>query len=107
MAILIVDDSATMRLMIEKELKRLGYHDNDLIMCNDSRVVLQILRTQPAASPIQLILLDWHIPGMNGFELLRLLKKGHFKDIPVIMLTVEQKKENIMKAIHCGCRLYY
>jgi two-component system chemotaxis response regulator CheY len=56
---------------------------------------------------IKLILSDWNMPVMNGFEFLKAVKSnGTYKHIPLIMLTTEAEKSNINKAIQAGASNY-
>jgi two-component system chemotaxis response regulator CheY len=101
MRILIVDDSKTMQLLIEKTLKEIGY--NDLLICDSAKSALGILQNEKP----DLILLDWHMPEMNGLEFLKKLKSDNeLKSIPVILLTVEDETENVSKAIESGAEGY-
>jgi two-component system chemotaxis response regulator CheY len=56
---------------------------------------------------IRLILLDWNMPGMNGFDFLLAVKGNRFfKSIPVMMITTEGEKGNIIKAVQAGVNNY-
>lgn len=101
MRILIVDDSKTMLRLIEKILKEIGY--DDLVQCESAKDALDILKKEK----FDLVLLDWHMPEMNGFELLQILKSNtDLKSIPVIMLTVEDNINNVSRAIENGAEGY-
>ena len=100
MKILAIDDSNTMRILIKKTLNELGY--TDVTLCESGALAMDILSN----SIFDLVLLDWHMPGINGLEVLKFLKGGKHKDIPVIMLTSEQQKVNIVKAIDNGAADY-
>ncbi len=101
MQILIVDDSKTMQMLNAKALREMGYED--LLICNSAKDSLDVLKDNKPS----LILLDWHMPEMNGLELLKILKSDDsLKNIPVIMLTVEDDMENVSKAIECGAEGY-
>ncbi len=101
MRILIVDDSITMLRLIEKICKEIGY--DDLVLCESAKGALDILKEEK----LDLVLLDWHMPEMNGFELLQILKSNtDLKSIPVIMLTVEDNINNISRAIENGAEGY-
>ncbi len=101
MRILIVDDSITMLRLIEKVCKEIGF--GDLVLCESAKEALEILKGEK----FNLVLLDWHMPEMNGFELLKILKgTDEFKSIPVIMLTVEDDINNVSRAIENGAEGY-
>ncbi len=101
MKILVVDDSITMQRLIAKVLKEVGY--TDITICKSAKEALESLQSELP----RLILLDWHMPEMNGFELLKKLKNNEqYKSIPVIMLTVEDEMENVSKAIDHGAEGY-
>lgn len=58
-------------------------------------------------SQIDLVVLDWNMPRMSGFELLKTIKSNeNYKHIPVIMCTTENEKEKIIKAIQAGANNY-
>jgi len=105
MTILVVDDSATMRRLIAKSLKIIGYSDRQMAMCKSCSYALELLNLHSFVS-IDLILLDYHMPEMNGLQFLKILKQGPHKDIPVIMLTMEQQKKRIIQAIKNGASEY-
>ncbi len=101
MKILAVDDSQTMLLLIRKTLDALGY--SDAVYCDSTDAALEALEQQK----IDLILLDWHMPGLTGLDCLRLIKNTvHLKAIPVIMLTVEEHPRSIQEALDSGASAY-
>ncbi len=101
MRILVVDDSLPMRLLIKKTLKEIGYVD--LVLSDSAQNALEILGNES----FDLILLDWHMPEMNGFKLLQHLKNADdLKHIPVIMLTGEGDVANVTRAIDNGAEGY-
>ncbi len=100
--ILSVDDSAIVRKIIKSTVEVLYY---DLLEASDGMDALEILEKQ--YNSIKLILLDWNMPGMNGFDFLVAVKSNHlFRNIPVIMITTEGEKKNIIKAIQAGVSNY-
>lgn len=102
---MVVDDSATMRRLIAKSLKIIGYSERQIAMCASGKYALELLNLHSSGG-FDLILLDYHMPEMNGLELLKKLKQGPHKDTPVIMLTMEQQKERIIQAIKNGASGY-
>ncbi len=105
MKIMVIDDSATMRRLIAKSLKIIGYSERQIAMCESCKYALELLNLHSSGG-FNLILLDYHMPEMNGLEFLKKLKQGPHKDIPVIMLTMEQQKERIIQAIKNGASEY-
>ncbi|SMP48047.1 response regulator [Anoxynatronum buryatiense] len=102
MKILSVDDSAIVRKIIRGAVEVLGY---DLLEASDGLEGMEVLEKN--VEEIGLILLDWNMPGMNGLELLEKIKSNKlYSYIPVMMVTTESEKENIVKAIKAGAVHY-
>jgi len=101
MRILVVDDSATMRSIIQKEL--LALNEKDLVLCDSGDAALNELEK----GGIALILLDWHMEGLSGLDVLRIVKHHpKTKAIPVIMLTVEEHARSVQEALDSGADDY-
>jgi two-component system chemotaxis response regulator CheY len=99
--ILTVDDMATMRKIIKSLLNQLGYTNID--EAENGKEALAKLKQ----NKYDLVLLDWNMPEMDGITLLQEIRKDtHLKDIPVIMVTAEAKKENVLIAIQSGANNY-
>ena len=102
MKILSVDDSTIIRKIIRSAVEVLGY---DLIEAAEGMEALAVLEENYEST--ELILLDWNMPGMNGLEFLEKVKRdSRFKNIPVMMVTTESERENIVKAIQAGAKHY-
>ena len=102
MKILSVDDSAIIRKIIRSAVEVLGY---DLSEASEGMEALAVLEENYENT--ELILLDWNMPGMNGLEFLEKVKKdSRFRNIPVMMVTTESERENIVKAIQAGAKHY-
>ncbi len=102
MKILSIDDSYIMRKIIASAVDVLGY---SFVGAEDGESALAILEEQH--QDIDLILLDWNMPGLSGYELLKTLKqKEQYKDIPVMMVTTESEKSSIISAIRAGAINY-
>ena len=102
MKILSVDDSAVVRKIIRSVIDVLGY---DFIEAEDGEDALLLLETEH--NDTDLILLDWNMPGLSGYEVLQILKGDErFKDIPVMMVTTESEKSNIVSAVRAGAINY-
>ena len=90
--ILVVDDYKTMRSIVRSLLSQLGF--NNVLEASDGVRALEILKSQP----ISLILSDWNMQPMNGYEFLCEVRKVN-KKIPFVMVTAENTQENFKKAL--------
>ena len=99
---LVVDDFSTMRRIIRGMLKELGF--TTVEEAEDGVVALSKLRLN---APFDLVITDINMPNMNGFELLRAIKADDvLKDLPVLLVTAEARKEDIILASQCGAAGY-
>ena len=102
MKVLVVDDYKTMRRIIKNLLKQIGFNNVD--EAEDGRQALQVLRAQ---GPHGLIISDWNMEPMTGFQLLQEVRKDEkLKKIPFIMVTAESKPENVIAAKQAGVSNY-
>lgn len=102
MRILSVDDSAATRKFIKKAIDVLGF---DFLEAGDGIEGLEVLERENGR--IDLILLDRHMPEMDGMEMLEAVKSNElYKHIPVTMVTVELERDEIHKAIEKGAKNY-
>lgn len=102
MRIMTVDDSSVVRKIIRAAAEVLQY---ELEEAESGMEALEIL--EKLNGEIDLILLDWNMPGMNGYELLQKLKSiDKYRSIPVMMVTTEGQKENIVMAVKAGAVHY-
>lgn len=102
MRILSVDDSAATRHFIKKAIDVLGF---EFLEAGDGKQGLEVLARENGK--VDLILLDRHMPVMDGMEMLEALKaNAQFKDIPVTMVTVELERDEISKALERGAKNY-
>jgi two-component system chemotaxis response regulator CheY len=98
---LVVDDFSTMRRIVRNLLKESGFSEAD--EAEDGVVALQKLR----GSNFDFVVTDINMPNMNGFELLAEIKKDDkLKHIPVLMVTAEARKEDIVTAAQQGAAGY-
>jgi two-component system chemotaxis response regulator CheY len=98
---LVVDDFSTMRRIVRNLLKESGYAEAD--EAEDGVIALQKLR----ASKFDFVVSDINMPNMNGFQLLAEIKKDEkLKHIPVLMVTAEARKEDIVLAAQQGASGY-
>lgn len=102
MKILVVDDSSTMRRILKNCLTNLGH--TDIVEAGDGMEAQNVLKSNP---DVGLALVDWNMPNMNGYEFLQAVKGADTtKHIPVIMVTTEAEKTNVLMAIKAGAANY-
>jgi two-component system chemotaxis response regulator CheY len=98
---LVVDDFSTMRRIVRNLLKELGYTNVD--EAEDGVVALQKLH----GGNFQFVVTDWNMPNMTGIDLLKAIRAdATLKHLPVLMITAEAKKENIIEAAQSGASGY-
>lgn len=98
---LIVDDFSTMRRIVRGLLKELGYNNAD--EAEDGQVALNMLKN----GKFDFVVSDINMPNMNGFDLLKAIKADDsIKHIPVLMVTAEARKEDIVLAAQTGAAGY-
>jgi len=98
---LVVDDFSTMRRIVRGLLKEIGYTNAD--EAEDGAVALHMLQNQT----YDFVVSDINMPNMNGFELLKAIKADDkLKSIPVLMVTAEARKEDIVLAAQTGAAGY-
>jgi two-component system chemotaxis response regulator CheY len=101
MKFLIVDDFSTMRRIVRNLLKEVGYTNAD--EAEDGQTALTKLR----ASKFDFVVSDINMPNMNGFDLLKAIRAdGELGRLPVLMVTAEAKKEDIITAAQAGASGY-
>ena len=94
MKILIVDDSATMRKIIRRNLRQAGYDPTDVLEAGDGAEALTVLE----GNTVDIIFSDVNMPNMNGVEFLDKVKASDATSkIPVIMITTESTKEAVFE----------
>ena len=92
--ILVVDDFATMRRIVRKALKQLGY--NHIFEADDGTSALEVLKKEK----IQFIIADWNMPRMPGIELLKTVRSTEeWKSLPFLMVTAEGQREYVLEAV--------
>lgn len=101
MKILIVDDFSTMRRIIKNLLRDLGYTNTQ--EADDGQTALPMLQS----GGFQFLVTDWNMPGMQGIDLLKAVRADEqLKDLPVLLVTAEAKREQIVEAAQCGVNGY-
>ena len=101
MKILIVDDFSTMRRIIKNLLRDLGF--NNTQEADDGKTALPMLQT----NDFDFLVTDWNMPGMTGIELLKAVRADEkLASLPVLMVTAEQKRDQIVEAAQAGVNGY-
>lgn len=99
--ILVVDDFSTMRRIIKNLLRELGL--TNVVEADDGATALPILKS----GGIEFLITDWNMPNMTGIELLGHVRADpNLRNIPVLMVTAEAKKEQIVAAAQAGVNGY-
>ena len=101
MRFLVVDDFSTMRRIVRNLLKELGFTNVD--EAEDGAVALQKLKS----GGFDFVVSDWNMPNMDGLTMLQKIRADdELKQLPVLMVTAEAKKENIIAAAQAGASGY-
>ncbi|MBI5659377.1 MAG: chemotaxis response regulator CheY [Nitrosomonadales bacterium] len=101
MKFLVVDDFSTMRRIVRNLLKELGF--SNVQEAEDGVDALSKLR----GDTFDFVVSDWNMPNMTGIELLRAIRAdAALKHLPVLMVTAEAKRENIIEAAQAGASGY-
>lgn len=101
MKILVVDDFSTMRRIIKNLLRDLGF--NNTQEADDGLTALPMLQS----GNFDFLVTDWNMPGMQGIDLLKAVRADpRLNKLPVLMVTAEAKKEQIVEAAQAGVNGY-
>lgn len=101
MKILVVDDFSTMRRIIKNLLRDLGFSNTD--EADDGNTALPKLQS----GNFDFLVTDWNMPGMQGIDLLKAVRADpKLASLPVLMVTAEAKKEQIVEAAQAGVNGY-
>ncbi len=101
MKILIVDDFSTMRRIIKNLLRDLGFTNTQ--EADDGKTALPMLQ----AGDFDFLVTDWNMPGMTGIDLLKAVRADEkLGDLPVLMVTAEAKRDQIVEAATAGVNGY-
>ena len=102
MKLLVVDDSSTMRRIIKNTLIRLNY--KDVLEGEDGVEGWDMLDKNP---DVDMLITDWNMPNMNGLELVKKVRADErFTDMPIIMVTTEGGKAEVITALKAGVNNY-
>ncbi len=101
MKVLVVDDFSTMRRIIKNLLRDIGF--TNIQEADDGSTALPMLQS----GEFDFVVTDWNMPGMQGIDLLRAIRADdNLSHIPVLMVTAEAKKEQIVMAAQAGVNGY-
>ena len=100
MKILTVDDSTTMRRIIINTLARIGH--KDVVQADNGKMGLD----QLAAGGIDVIITDWNMPVMDGLTFVKKVRSSEWAHIPILMVTTNAAKEDIVEALQAGVNNY-
>jgi two-component system chemotaxis response regulator CheY len=98
---LVVDDSRAMRLIVARQLKSLGFAT---VEASNGAEALDALAS---SGPFDVALVDWNMPGMNGLEFVREVRKDRALDeMAIMMVTTESEQSQVLAAIEAGASEY-
>lgn len=101
--VLVVDDSAAIRKILQRVLRQTGMAINTIHEAGDGEEALQLLRSHK----VDLVLSDINMPKMDGLELLAALKKSpDWMNVPVVMITTEGGETKVAEAVRLGANGY-
>ncbi len=99
--VITVDDSSTMRRIIKNTLNKIGF--SNVLEAEHGLEGLEVL----AKNKVDLIITDWNMPEMDGLTFVKTLRsKEEFKEVPILMVTTEAAKEDILTALRSGVNNY-
>ncbi|HTV87368.1 MAG TPA: chemotaxis response regulator CheY [Dyella sp.] len=103
MKILVVDDFSTMRRIVRNLLVELGFSNPLIQEADDGNNALAMLKS----NPFDMVVTDWNMPNMTGIELLQAIRaEPKLKGMPVLMVTAENNREQIIAAAQAGVNGY-
>ncbi|HEX5304749.1 MAG TPA: chemotaxis response regulator CheY [Dyella sp.] len=103
MKILVVDDFSTMRRIVRNLLVELGFSGALIQEADDGANAMLMLKSQP----FDMVVTDWNMPNMTGIDLLRAIRaEASLKGLPVLMVTAENNRDQIIAAAQAGVNGY-
>lgn len=103
MKILVVDDFSTMRRIVRNLLTELGFSGALIQEADDGNNAMIMLKSQP----FDMVVTDWNMPNMTGIDLLRAIRaEPSLKGMPVLMVTAENNRDQIIAAAQAGVNGY-
>jgi len=107
MRVLLVDDHQMTRKTVRDLLLLLGIRSQNIEQAEDGEVAYRKLMGKPEELQFHIVVLDWHMPVMNGIELLKKCRtEQRLNKVAMIMLTAEDEKSHVIDAIRCGANSY-
>ena len=101
MKFLVVDDSQTMRRIVNNALKGIGY--DDIVEAEDGKDAL----TKLYVDKIDFVITDWNMPNMSGLEFTKAVRSDdQFLNLPILMVTTRGMKEDVMEALQARVNNY-
>ena len=100
-SIITVDDSSTMRRIIKNTLQKLGFET--ILEAGNGLEALEVM----SKNKVDMIVTDWNMPEMDGLTFVKAVRaKDEYKDLPILMITTEAAKEDILTALRSGVNNY-
>ena len=100
-SIITVDDSSTMRRIIKNTLQKLGFET--ILEAGNGVEALDVM----SKNKVDMIVTDWNMPEMDGLTFVKAVRaKDEYKDLPILMITTEAAKEDILTALRSGVNNY-
>jgi two-component system chemotaxis response regulator CheY len=101
MRALVVDDSKTIRMLLKEQLQGLGFEVTEAV---DGRQALNRLKNM---SPVDLVLVDWNMPEMDGLSFVRAVRaEADYSMLPMMMVTTNAELSQVSKALDAGANEY-
>lgn len=99
--IITVDDSSTMRRIIKNTLQKLGF--TSILEAGNGIEALEVM----SKNKVDMIVTDWNMPEMDGLTFVKAVRqKEEYKELPILMITTEAAKEDILTALRSGVNNY-
>ena len=100
-SIITVDDSSAMRRIIKNTLQKLGFET--ILEAGNGVEALEVM----SKNKVDMIVTDWNMPEMDGLTFVKAVRaKDEYKDLPILMITTEAAKEDILTALRSGVNNY-
>ena len=100
-SIITVDDSSTMRRIIKNTLQKLGFET--ILEAGNGVEALEVM----SKNKVDMVVTDWNMPEMDGLTFVKAVRaKDEYKDLPILMITTEAAKEDILTALRSGVNNY-
>ena len=100
-SIITVDDSSTMRRIIKNTLQKIGFET--ILEAGNGVEALEVM----SKNKVDMIVTDWNMPEMDGLTFVKAVRaKDEYKDLPILMITTEAAKEDILTALRSGVNNY-